>query len=256
MLRLDAEHHSTPRYVLTLTSAEPVDDAKAYTEACRFFWRDWRKRWGAVEFCGFVEWTTGKAPTSGGLRRMHSHWLVKCDPLDVAEVEAWVSATWRKYWGAWRVQLAELKHAGGVVGYLALHHEKIEQAPPEGWTGRRLRPSRGYFAVSGREMRARARLWLAEYREQKTEFPRPFGDEAPGRLVWGTPEWEKAARQFTVEPGRSADTLPEREALRRRLESSDAPINVDHLSAAAQDEAYHAWRVKMHYRSRRRAAPG
>lgn len=237
MLRIDAETNSCPGYVLTLTSRDPVSDPKAYREACRFFWKGFRKHWGWCEYCGFVEWTTGLARTSGGLRRMHSHWLLKHDQaLDVERVEAWVSSTWARLWnGSWRVQLAPLESVGGVVGYLALHHEKIEQAPPEGWTGRRLRPSQGYFAVSGREIRARARLWLAEHRESQAEWPRPFGDESPGRLVWSTPQAERESTA-AAEVGRSFDSLPERVALERRLSDPDAPINVDHLSALAEDE--------------------
>ena len=249
MLRIDAETNSAPRYVLTLTSREAVTDSKAYQAACAVFWRAFRRRYGQCEYCGFIEWTTGKAATSGGLRRLHSHWLVKLDQaLDLDAVQAWVSDEWRKLTGAWVVQLAELRTVGGVVGYLALHHEKMEQAPPPGWTGRRLRPSRGYFAVSGREMRSRARLWLAEHREGQSEYPRPFGAERAARVVWGTTEWEKAAEVVSAEPGRSFDSLPERVALDARLRDPDAPKNVDHLSALAQDEGYHAAVVRSHYR--------
>jgi hypothetical protein len=180
---------------------------------------------------------------------MHSHWLIKCDPLDRVAVEAWASRTWQKYHGAWRVELAELRSVGGVVGYLALHHEKMEQAPPPGWTGRRLRPSRGYFAVSGREIRARARLWLAEHREQSSEFPRPFGEVVPGRLVWNAPQSERESA-IAATPGRGFNTLPERVALERRLAQPDAPVNVDHLSALSQDQAYNALVVRSHYRRR------
>lgn len=250
MLRIDAETNSAPRYVLTLTSRDPVTDSASYRHACHMFWKAWRRRYGRVEYCGFVEWTTGRARTSGGLRRMHSHWLVKLwlDALDVAEVEAWVSAEWLKLTGAWKVQLAELRHVGGVVGYLALHHEKLEQAPPQGWTGRRLRPSRGYFAVSGREIRERARLWLQEHREGQREWARPFGAEKAARLVWGRAEWEKAAAEVTATPGRSFDSLPERVALDRRLRDSAAPIHADHLEAYEQDLAYHEMVVRAHYR--------
>lgn len=257
MLRIDAESNSAPGYVLTLTSREPVTDAAAYRRACEFFWRQFRKRYGPVEFCGFVEWTTGKAARSGGLRRMHSHWLVKApDGLDVAAVEAWVSSTWARLWdGSWRVQFAALESVGGVVGYLALHHEKIEQAPPPGWTGRRLRPSRGYFAEPGRVMRARARLWLAEHRESRAEFPRPFGDEVPGRLVWSAPQAERESAALEV-PGRGFDTLPERVALDKRLAADYAPINLDPLSARAQDQEYDAYIVRRHYANLRRRDRG
>lgn len=214
MLRQDAEEHSAPAHVLTLTNRTPDMTAGAYRQACSMFWRAFRKRWGHVEYCGFVEWTTGEGPRSGGRRRLHSHWLVKGLAMGVGDrvtasegrepctcgdslvcVECWTAAEWRKLTGAWIVQARELRSVGGVVGYLALHHEKMEQAPPPGWTGRRLRPSRGYFARPGAERRERARSWLSERRQ------RSGGLETGGllaralrgspRLVWGRTEAEK-----------------------------------------------------------------
>lgn len=253
MLRMDAEDNSAPRYVLTLTSVRVDFTSKEYGRACQTFWEAFRRRWGrAIEYCGFIEWTTGEGPRSGGERRMHSHWLIKADGLDVDAVQAWVSDRWRRLTGAWVVQLAELRHAGGVVGYLALHHEKMEQAPPAGWTGRRLRPSKGYFAEPGDRRRARARAWLAEQRENAREWPRPFGEAERPKLVWRRMEWERAADAATIEPGRSADTLPERAALARRLADPDAPIAADWLSALAQDEQHHRAMYRAELRRRAR----
>lgn len=214
MLRQDAQENGAPGHVLTLTSRKPVTSAAEYRRACEFFWRAFRRRYGHVEYCGFVEWTTGEAPRSGGQRRLHSHWLVKgAEGLHgVVEVQAWASEQWRNLTGAWVVEFAELRTVGGVVGYLALHHEKISQAPPKGWTGRRLRPSAGYFARSGRERRERARLWLWEHRQRRGQsddggllelWSRP----AP-RVVKGRQEWEKQGDGLVpAEPGHFA-TLP------------------------------------------------
>lgn len=259
MLRIDAESNSTPTYVLTLTSKRVDFSSAEYGRACATFWQAFRRRWGAVEYCGFIEWTTGNARQSGGHRRMHSHWLLKCAALDREAVESWVSSEWRKLTGAWVVQLAELRHAGGVVGYLALHHEKMEQAPPKGWTGRRLRPSRGYFAEPGDKRRARARAWLAERREGEREWPRPFGESTGPRVVRSRMEWERQADLTIRDPetgslaaGRSADSLPERAALARRLADPDAPINADALSALAQDEQHHRAMYRAELRRRAR----
>jgi hypothetical protein len=130
-----------------------------------------------------MEWTSGRAERSGGVRRPHTHYLVKrlvlpanvqttraagktsCRCADVETcLECWVAAEWCKLAGAWIVQARELMHAGGVVGYLALHHRKWEQAPPAGWKGRRLRTSRHYFGVPNPILRERARAYLRERR--------------------------------------------------------------------------------------------
>ena len=55
-----------------------------------------------------------------------------------------------------RVEVPQLRSAGGATAYLALHHEKTDQGPPAGWTGKRLRPSRGYFGPPGTDRDASA----------------------------------------------------------------------------------------------------
>ena len=224
MLRQDAEENSAPGHVLTLTSRDPVTSPGAYRTACYLFWRAFRKRWGHVEYCGFIEWTTGDGPRSGGFRRMHSHWLVKGLKAEGLElVEQWVRVEWAKLTGAWIVQLAALETVGGVVGYLALHHEKQSQAPPEGWTGRRLRPSKGYFAIDGRTRRDRAKLWLADHRANRDELDEGArlnlaARKAP-KLIFGRSENERAIRDLTAgaPPAGYFDSLPARRALDLQL---------------------------------------
>jgi hypothetical protein len=232
MLRQDAEENSAPEHVITLTSREPVTDAAAYRNACAVFWRAFRRTWGHVEYCGFIEWTTGEGPRSGGKRRLHSHWLVKglqADDLDA--VQAWVSAEWAKLTGAWVVEVAELRTVGGVVGYLALHHEKASQAPPPGWTGRRLRPSRGYFGgVSGAHRRERARRWLWEHRNRvvtesgEVDEGALFAAAARGapRFVWKSTETERGERAAVAGPGRRFDSPPAVAALDAQLRRAAA----------------------------------
>jgi hypothetical protein len=222
MLRMDAEENGAPGHVLTLTSREPNTDSGAYRTACSSFWRAFRKRWGYVEYCGFIEWTTGEGPRSGGRRRMHSHWLIKgLDAGDLAAIEEWVSVEWSKLTGAWVVQLAELRTVGGVVGYLALHHEKLSQAPPRGWKGRRLRPSAGYFGASGAVRRERAVAWLRE-RRMRAEGADDGAllavalQPAP-RVVWGRTEAEKASASILARPGSHFGSLAARRALDAQL---------------------------------------
>jgi hypothetical protein len=182
MLRIDAEENEVPSHVITLTCRHVMVYARL-REAHAVFWRAFRRSWGAVEYAGFMEWTTGEGPRAGGIRRPHTHYLVKrlCLPVGVVAtrargdnpcrcrdirtcVECWTAMEWQKLAGAWFVQVRELRHAGGIVGYLALHHRKWEQAAPKGWTGRRLRTSRGYFAVPNGVLRERARAYLKERR--------------------------------------------------------------------------------------------
>lgn len=257
MLRIDAEENSAPAHVVTLTTRDEVSEA-LLRRAHATFWQAFRRRWGAVEYCGFREWTTGTAPRSGGRRRPHWHYLVKgLVASDVAEVEAWVSAEWRKLVGAWRVQVAELRTVGGVVGYLALHHEKMAQAPPRGWTGRRLLPSKGYFAVPADVRRARARLWLGEHRDRaraaREGREAPVLPPEPPRMLWRTSEAEKAARELIREPGRPFDSLPARRERDRLLLDPIAPIHDRSWDAAQRDHEVFLRRYRYRELMRARA---
>lgn len=183
VLKLDAETGARhPNAILTLTTLRPVTSGEL-RQATASFMRAFRRRWGAVEYCGFVEWTTGNSERSGGKRRIHLHVLLK--GLSVGEgcyvstrrprerrpcvceapsrcVECWTRAEWRKLVGAWVVEARELLVAGGATAYLSLHHRKREQGPPPGWSGKRFRPSKGYFNRPVAELREEARLRLAE----------------------------------------------------------------------------------------------
>lgn len=257
MLRQDAECNSAPGYVLTLTSSKVDWTPSEYRNACEAFWKAWRRRYGPVEYCGFIEWTTGEGANSGGFRRMHSHWLVKAPGLDLdpLEVQAWVSAEWKGLTGAWRVEFARLETVGGIVGYIALHHEKWEQRPPAGWTGRRLRPSKGYFAEPGHVRRARAKLWLEQYRHGQVD---EHGIErvmppASGRIVskgrtYTEAEGVRSSRVLDT-PGRSFNSLPSREALDRRLLDPRAPIHADPMTRAEDDLSFYRWVADRKHRS-------
>jgi hypothetical protein len=98
-------------------------------------------------------------------------------------VECWTAGEWCKLAGAWIVQVRELRSAGGVVGYLALHHRKWEQAPPPGWKGRRLRTSEGYFSVPNGVLRDRARSWLKEQATRRRLTDEGRLDDLEGLLL-------------------------------------------------------------------------
>jgi hypothetical protein len=127
-------------------------------------WQRLRRRYGRVEYFGFIEFTTGRGKRSGGHRRMHGHYLVKLRDVeapDVLEVERLVRETWEAVTGAYIVEVAQLITPGAAMAYLSLHHQKPQQAPPAGWRGMRSRPSKGYFTEPVWKLRARAREELA-----------------------------------------------------------------------------------------------
>jgi hypothetical protein len=161
-LVLDAREQS-PTHCVTLTTVDPNTTAKAYREASAALWKRLRRLYGRVEYYGHIEWTTGTAARSGGLRRLHGHYLVKfldSPTVDVLDVERIVRETWETVTGAYRVEVAQLVSPGAAIGYLSLHHRKPEQAAPVGWRGMVGRPSLGYFHRPIAELREQARLQL------------------------------------------------------------------------------------------------
>jgi len=159
VLRLDAQVEA-PTVGLTTTTREVDFDMASLRVAERSLWQWLRRHVAPVQYVGFLEWTTG-AHTPG--RRPHIHHLVKGLERDqAAELEPEISRRWADYTGgSWRVECRGLRTQAGAIAYLALHHHKREQAPPPGWTGKRLRPSKGYFCRPVQELREEARELLA-----------------------------------------------------------------------------------------------
>jgi hypothetical protein len=162
-LLIDAREQ-LPSIVVTLTTVDPYREDQAaelgrtYRHASSQLWRALRGEHGQAEYFGSIEFTTGEAATSGGDRRMHGHYLVKgMDPGMCAAAELTAREVWERATGAWRVEVAELASAGGIVGYLALHHRKREQLPPASWRGMTARASRAYWHRPIGEIRAQAR---------------------------------------------------------------------------------------------------
>lgn len=148
-----------PGFAITLTTHDPDQDAATYRKASAAVWKRLRRHYGRVDYFGFIEFTTGRAKRSGGHRRMHGHYLVKFrdQAPDVIEAESLVRSTWEAVTGAYIVEVAQLVSPGAAIGYLSLHHQKPQQAPPKGWRGMRSRPSKGYFAHPVWKLRAQAR---------------------------------------------------------------------------------------------------
>lgn len=170
MLLLDARERC-PTVGLTTTTRDPAFGPADLRKAEQALWRQLRReaeRRGdpKPEYVGFLEWTTGEGTRSGGHRRPHVHHLVKGIPADdprlrvevaddgseTNELERHVSELWRHYTGdAFIVDCRPLRTPAGAINYLALHHRKRSQAPPLGYTGRRLRPSKGYWEACWKE---------------------------------------------------------------------------------------------------------
>lgn len=158
---LDAQNDPAG-FAITLTTSDPDTAPEVYRQASAAVWKRLRRHYGRVDYFGFIEFTTGRAATSGGRRRMHGHYLVKFrdQAPDVLAAEALIRETWEAITGAYIVEVAQLITPGAAIAYLSLHHQKPQQAPPKGWSGMRSRPSRGYFSQPVWKLRALAREQL------------------------------------------------------------------------------------------------
>jgi hypothetical protein len=193
VVRLDAlDGERFPTWGLTTTTRTPNFDQVALRRCEENLYRALRREYGRqIEYLGFVEFTTGRA-TAG--RRPHVHHLVKGLPrpsADMAlELEGRVSELWFKYTReAWVVECRPLRTPMGSIAYLALHHNKLEQRPPKGWSGKRFRPSRGYFNRPVGELRDEARALLADKRIERAlieawEVPDGFDSALLDELIY------------------------------------------------------------------------
>jgi hypothetical protein len=174
VVRLDAlDGDRYPTWGLTTTTVRPGFSLPELRRCEESLFRSLRRAHGKqVQYLGFVEFTTGRAGSSGGVRRPHVHHLVKGlgrpDAERQAKLEREVSSLWKRYTGdAWVVECRPLRTPMGAIAYLALHHHKKEQQPPKGWTGKRFRPSRGYFNRPVGELRQEARALLHDQRIER-----------------------------------------------------------------------------------------
>jgi hypothetical protein len=193
MMGLNAERSEVkPSHaVLTTTRDEVADDV--IREAWHQYARGVRREVGrAVPYAWFKERTTGEAPRSGGVRRVHFHsaWSGLSDEeggcvRDVSrEVFGRLTGAYsRKGHGVQRVW-----DTGGLVRYFAGlvgHHLKHEQsAAVEGARVRRVGTSRGYYVTDPKELRREA---AAIVRDERIEY-RLRASILEG-VADGLPEW-------------------------------------------------------------------
>ncbi len=152
-----------PEIGFTLTTKEAATAPADFRESVAQAFRALRKAYPDAEYLGQIEFTTGTGKNSGGHRRIHQHGLLKGVPRSAADdVAERLLAVWLKRTGAHRVEAHALVKPAGAIAYLVNHHQKSAQTPPKGWSGKRFRPSRGYFASPLGDLRNEARWALTE----------------------------------------------------------------------------------------------
>jgi hypothetical protein len=165
VVQLDAERFGHPRLGGTLTTVDPQHSMAAFRRDTEKAIKALRGRVEGLQYLGMVEWTTGRGVRSGGARRVHQHLLLKgADPSLCDELESCLRDVWSARTGASRVELRELRSPAGATAYLIHHHRKREQSPPPGWSGKRMRPSRGYYGCPVSDLRAEAQQLLRSKR--------------------------------------------------------------------------------------------
>lgn len=174
-----------PAGVLTLTTVDPLhaEDAAFIQRCVEHVVRALRRRWPRLEYCAFAEFTTGQGSRSGGYRRIHFHVLLKGLPVEALPEAGKVAQTvWEARTGAHRVSCEPIGTLQALTHYMALHHRKPEQAPPDWWTGRRTRPSKGYYHLGTPELKRQAKAELAA-RRRLWRAMQTLGPDAPAALV-------------------------------------------------------------------------
>jgi hypothetical protein len=157
VVRLDAEM-TCPRIGFTLTTKAAVTPPATFRKDVEQVFRSLRREpWAKdARYLGQIEFTTGNGRGSGGARRIHQHGLLKdVDPARAADCGELMKRVWLGRTGAHRVEAHELFRPAGAMAYLVNHHQKQAQTPPRGWSGKRLRPSKGYYEIPAPQLRSR-----------------------------------------------------------------------------------------------------
>lgn len=210
MVRRTCEVNGPPQVALTLTSWRPTYDG--WQRDVEDVIAALRAAFGRFAYLGFMEWTTGLAERSGGHRRAHMHFLVRgLDPADAPAAEALVAREWKRLTGASRVQAEEVRSQAAVIGYLGRHHVKQAQAPPESFTGRRIRPSlkpAWYAGLDSKLLRKEATDVVAE-RAHRARVAKERAAEHDALVQAGYPE--PAAVEAVYGPEHDPTPVPARE---------------------------------------------
>lgn len=206
MVFLTSQRMGNPSSVAVLTTKDPEGAIERWSKDVEQVFRGLKRRWPHVERLGFMEWTTGLARSSGGKRRPHMHLLLRGLPRGEEQAaEQKVREIWERRTGANRVEVETLRETECGIRYLALHHGKLEQAPPAGWSGRAMRPSRGWYGTPAEEVRAAATAQLRQRSTRKKVRDRLRQElEDSGADMGDVPDeiwdaWEDAGRRAEEE---------------------------------------------------------
>jgi hypothetical protein len=185
MLALDAlQSGEAPGVWCVLTTRDTAAqwDAERYSKSMEQLLRAVRKRFPEAQYVCIVEFTTGYGTNSGGKRR--PHWNVLWKGVGRDEIEE-LAAIVRRVWCRRENALPVAQHVGiveefgGLMRYLALHFLKESQRPPDGWSGKRVRCSKGYFGAPRWQVRRDAETALRLKRElHKAHVAGLGGEEA------------------------------------------------------------------------------
>jgi hypothetical protein len=169
LLALDAMHGVAPTSYVVLTQPSSDPAPRAYYESRRQVQRTLRREIDGYQAAWLLEFTTGRAERSGGLRRPHFNALTKGVDSDdhAAIVRQVIDDVWCPRQGATSAAqyVAPVQEMGGLTRYLALHFLKERQAPPHGWRGHRFSATRGYFWLPTPQARKLAQDSLVNKRE-------------------------------------------------------------------------------------------
>lgn len=199
MLSLDAMSNTPPSHLAVLTTRSANGDPAAYYRAFEYLRRVLKRRWPEIEWARLVEFTTGYGPKAGGKQRPHWNLLIKGVPDgDLGALREVVVSSWCAHVDAEPVgqYVDSIYDAGGLMKYLALHFQKEDQRPPDGWSGHRFTHTRGYFARSAASMRRAARESLDRGRDAWKARQR-LGSEADPQLVELEAEAVREEREAT-----------------------------------------------------------
>jgi len=189
LLAIDALEGSAPSTYVVLTTSAIAQEPRAYYESLNQLQRALRRRLPDYQAAWLVEFTTGRASTSGGHRRPHFNGLIKGVVTgDQAQLlEQTIFDVWcRREEGTRRNQyVAPVQEMGGLMRYLALHFLKQPQAPPLGWKGHRFRTTRGYLWTDTPQARKVARAALQGKRDLWRALEAGLsGQEAEEQVQW------------------------------------------------------------------------
>ena len=195
MVGLDAQEEQ-PWVVSTFTTRDSITPAKlryATADILKLV----RAELGPVRCCSFLEFTTGKARRSAGIRRPHLHTLWKdVHPADSHVIAGCAGHVLESRAGAWRHDVEEIRSPAGATMYVARHHLKESQAPPKEWgPTRRVRPSRGYWSRPSGELRTEAMCLVRTRRVESRLW-----SEWLERIRDGEAIPEDAWEDFVIEP--------------------------------------------------------